>query len=85
MRDQLSAYLQDKPVTKKRLLFMRADYAPIQLIQNKFRAHVLTKLLSHKDADEILKQMQILVQQHQEEAGDSGITAQLEVDPASLA
>ena len=85
MRDQLSAYLQDKPVTKKRLLFMRADYAPIQRIQNKFRAHVLTKLLSHKDADEILKQMQLLVQQHQEEAGDSGITAQLEVDPASLA
>ena len=85
MRDLMAQYLSDKPVLKKRLLFMRADYAPIQRIQNKYRAHVLTKLLNHADADRLLEKMQLLVQENNVKTGESGVSATLEIDPASLA
>ena len=85
MRDDMALFLGDKPMLKKRLLFMRADYAPIQRIQNQYRAHVLTKLLSHPDADRLLEKMQQLVQEQNDRTGESDVAAQLEIDPASLA
>ncbi|MBE5776904.1 MAG: primosomal protein N' [Clostridiales bacterium] len=85
MRDEMAQFLQVKPMLKKRLFFMRADYAPIQRIQNRFRAHVLTKLLNHPDTDRLLEKMQQLVQENNEKTGESGVNAALEIDPASLA
>lgn len=85
MRDEVLAYLQEKPMLKKRMFFIRADYAPIQRIQNKFRAHVLLKLLNHPDTDRLLEKMQQITQICNEHTGESGVSAILEIDPASLA
>ena len=64
---------------KKRILFIRADEAPIARIQDFSRAQVLLKLLNHPDTDRLLARLQEL-------AGEEyPARVQLEINPASLA
>ena len=63
----------------KRILFIRADEAPIGRIQDRARAHVLMKLLNHPDTDR-------LIERFQEMAGEEWpARVMLEINPASLA
>ena len=63
----------------RRILFIRADEAPIARIQDRARAHVLMKLLNHPDTDALLSRLQ-------EMAGEPyPARVQLEINPASLA
>ena len=63
----------------RRILFIRADEAPINRIQDRCRAHVLMKLLNHPDTDRLLAKLQ-------EMTGDEyPARVQLEINPASLA
>ena len=63
----------------KRIFFIRADEAPITRIQDRARAHVLMKLLSHPDTDALLARLQ-------EMAGEEyPARVLLEINPASLA
>lgn len=64
---------------EKRILFIRADEAPISKIQDRARAHVLMKLLNHPDTERLLERFQ-------EMAGeDYPAHVVLEINPASLA
>lgn len=69
---------RDQPVFK-RILFMRADEAPITRIQDQARAHVLMKLLNHPETDFILKRFQEIA------AEKYAARVQFEINPASLA
>ena len=67
-----------KPIGR-RILFIRADEAPIARIQDHARAHVLLKLLNHPDTDRLLSRFQ-------EMAGEEWpARVLLEINPASLA
>ena len=63
----------------RRILFIRADEAPINRIQDRARAQVLMKLLNHPDTDRLLKRFQEMT------AGDYPARVVLEINPASLA
>ncbi|MCR4887453.1 MAG: primosomal protein N' [Clostridiales bacterium] len=64
---------------EKRILFIRADEAPISRIQDRARAHVLMKLLNHPDTERLLERFQ-------EMAGEEHPAhVVLEINPASLA
>ena len=63
----------------RRILFIRADEAPITRIQDRARAQVLMKLLNHPDTDALLARFQ-------EMSGEQyPAKVTLEIDPASLA
>ena len=63
----------------RRILFIRADEAPITRIQGRARAHVLLKLLNHPDTDRLLARFQ-------EIAGEEyPVRVLFEINPASLA
>ena len=63
----------------RRILFIRADEAPITRIQDRARAHVLMKLLNHPDTDRLLARFQ-------EIAGEAyPVRVIFEINPASLA
>jgi len=63
----------------KRILFIRADEAPIARIQDKARAHVLMKLLNHPDTEKLLARLQEI------SGGEYPARVYLEINPASLA
>lgn len=63
----------------RRILFIRADEAPIAKLQDRARAHVLMKLLNHPDTDKILERFQEMAR------GEYPAHVQLEINPASLA
>ena len=64
---------------EKRILFIRADEAPVTRIQDRARAHVLMKLLNHPDTERLLERFQ-------EMAGEEyPAHVVLEINPASLA
>ena len=63
----------------RRILYMRADEAPISKIQDRARAQVLMKLLNHKDTDRLIAAMQEMARE------DWGCHAVLEINPPSLA
>ncbi|MBR0228593.1 MAG: primosomal protein N' [Clostridia bacterium] len=63
----------------RRILFIRADEAPITRIQDKARAHVLLKLLNHPDTDRLLGRFQEMALE------EYPARVQLEINPASLA
>jgi len=76
---KLSAFVQEKPALRKRVLFMRQDDAPIKHLRGFYRAQVLVKLLEHKDSREVLGMMQALCD------SEWPCTVQLEINPASMA
>ena len=63
----------------RRILFIRADEAPIARIQDRARAHVLMKLLNHPDTDRLLGRFQEMADE------EYPARVQLEINPASLA
>ncbi len=78
IKNHIIAEFSDTPLWR-RILFIRADEAPINRIQDRARAHVLMKLLNHPDTDRLLARMQ-------EIAGEEYPSrVQLEINPASLA
>lgn len=78
---QAKNWLDARPQLRKRLLFIRADEAPIAYIQGRCRAQVLIKLLNHPDSDEIILAFQEIVRAPL----NNGARACLEINPASLA
>ena len=78
LKNRLTREFSGKPIGR-RILFIRADEAPIARIQDKARAQVLMKLLNHPDTDLLLKRMQEMAGEEYE----AKVT--LEVNPASLA
>ena len=70
----------DKEKLSKRLLFIRSDEAPISYIENRFRAHVLMKLLNHPDSEKALAHLSGWSGQD-----EKGTTVNFEINPASLA
>ena len=78
IKSQILSEFSQSPL-KKRILFIRADEAPIARIQDFSRAQVLLKLLNHPDTDRLLARLQEL-------AGEEyPARVQLEINPASLA
>lgn len=78
IKSRITAEFGDSPLWR-RVLFIRADEAPINRIQDKARAHVLMKLLNHPDTD-------VLLARFQEMAGEEyAARVVLEINPASLA
>ena len=64
----------------RRILFIRADEAPINRIQDRARAQVLMKLLNHPDSEHAIAELSEWAFQD-----EKGTKASFEVNPASLA
>ena len=78
IRDQIMEEFRGTPL-QRRILFIRADEAPITRIQDRARAHVLLKLLNHPDTDRLLGRFQEMASE------EYPARVQLEINPASLA
>jgi len=63
----------------RRMLYIRADEAPIGRIQDRCRAQVLMKLLNHPDTDQMLEAFQEMVKTERK------AHTVLEINPSSLA
>ena len=79
--DKVRAWLLEHPALKKRLLFIRADDAPIAFIQGRHRAHTLMKLLNHPESEQMLAAFTAFT------AGPfkEGVRVCLEINPSTLA
>lgn len=78
LRDQVMARFGGEKLGR-RILFIRADEAPITRIQDKARAQVLMKLLNHPDTDRLLAAFQEMA------GGDYPCKVYLEINPTSFA
>ena len=78
IRDKIVEEFRGSPL-QRRILFIRADEAPITRIQDRARAHVLLKLLNHPDTDKLLSRFQEMALE------EYAARVQLEINPASLA
>ncbi|MBE5783851.1 MAG: primosomal protein N', partial [Clostridiales bacterium] len=78
IKDQITNEYSGTPLGK-RILFIRADEAPIARIRDKARAHVLMKLLNHPDTEKLLARLQEI------SGGEYPARVYLEINPASLA
>ena len=78
IRDKIMEEFRGTPL-QRRILFIRADEAPITRIQDRARAHVLLKLLNHPDTDRLLARFQEMASE------EYPARVQLEINPASLA
>ncbi len=65
---------------QRRLLMIRADLAPIQFIEEKYRAQTLMKWLAHPDSEKLLSQLQAFT-----DGAPKGCRVTLEINPANLA
>lgn len=79
MRDKLLEFLQQHPLLRRRILFVRQDEAPLKYLRGRYRAQVLVKLLEHPDSAAALEYMQHLSGQ------DWPCNVLLEINPASMA
>ena len=78
IREQILREFQGTPLFR-RIFFIRADEAPINRIQDRARAQVLMKLLSHPDTDRLLARFQEIAGQ------EYSSKVYFEINPASLA
>ncbi len=76
---KVNDYVDAHPAQKKRILFIRADEAPVKMIRGKTRYHVLLKLFDHEDVKPLLFMLSDL-------ALDSNDTCQVyyELNPSTL-
>ena len=72
--------LTEEQGLKKRLLFIRADDAPIKYIDGRCRTQTLMKWLSHADSERLLNRMMEWTAQN-----ENGLRITLEINPAQLA
>ena len=79
LKEQTEKLVKDSG-SARRLLMIRADAAPIQYIEGRFRAHTLMKWLNHPDSDRLLSQLQA-----QCAAAPPGCRIVFEINPVSLA
>ncbi len=83
-RDEILKYLKGRE-EEKLVLFVRTDAAPIQRIQDRWRAHTVLKMVdSPKCAPLIAFIAQMLREEADADAAD-GMTAAFEINPLSLA
>ena len=78
IRQRILREFSDSPLFR-RILFIRADEAPINRIQDRARAHVLMKLLNHPDTEKLLARFQEISEM------EYPARVLLEINPASLA
>ena len=78
LKDRVIGEFSHSPLWR-RVLFIRADEAPITRIQDQARAHVLMKLLNHTDTHQLLARLQEMAGEEYE------ARVVLEINPASLA
>lgn len=78
IKKEIEVRFSDTPLWR-RVLYIRADEAPINRIQDRCRAQVLMKLLNHPDTDQMLKTFQDMARM------DRKAHTVLEINPSSLA
>ncbi len=76
---EMRAFVSQNPVMQRRVIFLRADDAPIKRIEGYYRAHVLCRLLVHHDSAAAVAKMRELA----ERAWNAEVT--LTIDPSSMA
>lgn len=79
LHQEISAWLKEHPVLKKRVLYVREDAAPIKRIMGLYRAQVLIKLLEHPESEQVLAYLKDVAGQQWP------CKTSLEINPASLA
>ena len=75
---RVEKFLNTETASKKRVLFLREDEAPIKRIMGRSRAQVFIKLLVHPDSDKVIAALQEMTKD--EWPGEVA----LEINPASL-
>ena len=78
IKKEIETRFSDTPLWR-RMLYIRADEAPIGRIQDRCRAQVLMKLLNHPDTDQMLEAFQEMVKT------ERNAHTVLEINPSSLA
>lgn len=78
IKKEIEVRYSDTPLWR-RVLYIRADEAPISRIQDRCRAQVLMKLLNHPDTDQMLETFQEMART------DRKAHTVLEINPSSLA
>ncbi|MBQ6950346.1 MAG: primosomal protein N' [Clostridia bacterium] len=78
IKNQITCRFGSTPLWR-RILYIRADEAPIARIQERARAQVLMKLLNHPDTDQLIAVMQEMARE------ERAAHTVLEINPASLA
>ena len=78
IKKEIEVRFSDTPLWR-RVLYIRADEAPINRIQDRCRAQVLMKLLNHPDTDQMLETFQEMARM------DRKAHTVLEINPSSLA
>ena len=78
IKKEIEVRFSDTPLWR-RVLYIRADEAPINRIQDRCRAQVLMKLLNHPDTDQMLETFQDMARM------DRKAHTVLEINPSSLA
>ncbi len=78
IKKEIEALFGNTPLWR-RILYIRADEAPIGKIQDRCRAQVLMKLLNHPDTDTMLEKMQEMAKKERK------AHTVLEINPSSLA
>ncbi|MBO2517634.1 MAG: primosomal protein N', partial [Clostridiales bacterium] len=53
LKEEIDQFVEEDPVLKRRLLFIKCDKSPIGRIQNKYRMQVLMKILVHPDSERL--------------------------------
>lgn len=78
IKNEIELRFSDTPLWR-RMLYIRADEAPIGRIQDRCRAQVLMKLLNHPDTDQMLETFQAMAKDERK------AHTVLEINPSSLA
>ncbi|MBQ4640167.1 MAG: primosomal protein N' [Clostridia bacterium] len=78
IRNEITLRFGNTPLWR-RILYLRADEAPISKIQDRCRSQVLMKLLNHPDTDQLIAAMQEMAKE------EYAAHVVLEINPASLA
>ena len=82
--DRIRRYLSGSGL-EKLVLFVRSDMAPIARIQNRFRAHVILKIIDSPKCAPLRTFVTDMLREENETLQASGISAVFEINPLSLA
>ena len=82
--DRIRRYLSGSGL-EKLVLFVRSDMAPIARIQNRFRAHLVLKIIDSPKCAPLRTFVTDMLREENETLQASGISAVFEINPLSLA
>ena len=74
-------FLANNPEVKKRVLMLRQDVAPIQMIRGKYRFHVLIKTIDHPQIEILNGFVSDLAEKH---TGKDAQQVYFELNPSSM-